>query len=400
VTGRPLRVCLPLTCYPPDFGGWGIQFQQLLPRLRACGIEVRILTRRPAQEMHSPPPDDSQVLRILPAPGTPNRRLWGTHVLRSHLRQQAPSYDLVHGALADWEFYLNVPWMKRHGLPVLHEMVLLGGDDPAAILAERLGRWKLRLMSGIDVWVGIAEAFLPRLVQAGIPTERFRCIYPGIDTARYRPCDPESRRRLRQELGVPTDARVVVSVGALIARKGMDRLLEAWAWQKPRPGRDLLLLVGPASEAEGLTHDQLAHAEALRTRSESPELEGTVRIVGRVDRVEDFMRAADVFALLSLQEGFGIVIAEAMACGLPCVVSPLDGIAREIVREGQTGFVAQRPDDATAVGTILRRLLDDAKVRTELGSEAADAARARFSLDGRARQLAELYRSLVPAQAR
>jgi glycosyltransferase involved in cell wall biosynthesis len=137
----------------------------------------------------------------------------------------------------------------------------------------------------------------------------------------------------------------------------------------------------------------------LEALAGAPALAGTVRFVGRVDDPERWMAASDVFALLSRREGFGTVTAEAMACGLPCVVSPLDGIAREIVDEGRTGFVVDEPDEPDAVAAPLRSLLSDAHRRSTLGAAARESACARFSMDVRAERLAGIYRTLAQRSA-
>lgn len=395
MSDRPLRVCLLAGRYPPDFTGWGIQIERLLPYLAREGVEVTVVTRRPAPGVAWPARDTGAVRRILAAPGERLARARGIARLGAHLARHHRAYDVVHGSLADWEFYATLPFLERAGLPALHEMVLLGADDPVAIGTERGAALKLRWLRRVRLWVGISEAFRSRVVAAGIPEERFRCIHPGIDVDRYRPPTPEQRRALRARLGIPADARVVISVGALLPRKGMDRLLRGWARCAPEAGRDLLLLVGPASEGEGLRPWYLPHVRELEALAGAPPLAGTVRLVGRVDDLEDWLAAADVFALLSRSEGFGIVIAEALGCGLPCLVSPLDGIGREIVSEGSTGFVIDDPDDPEALAARLRRLLDDPEARCKMGGEAARDAHARFSLEARAARLHEAYRTLA-----
>ncbi len=391
---RAVRVCILLNRYAPDFTGHGIQIERLLPHLARHGVEARVVTRRPVAGVTWQGADD-EVLRILPAPDERLSRLRGTLLLRAHLRRRRRDYDVVHGAFADWEFYLSVPLLRRLGVPVLHEMILLGADDPVAIRAERLGSLKLRLLRGVDCWVGISNAFLPRVAEVGIPEQRFQRIYTGLDVERFRPVPGQARLALRAALGIPAEARVVIGVGALLPRKGMDRLLRAWARLGPSPEKDLLLLVGPATEGEGLRPQYLPHVRELEALARAPELAGTVRFVGRVDDVERWMAAADVFALLSRREGFGTVTAEAMACGLPCVVSPLDGIAREIVDEGRTGFVIDDPDAPEAVAARLRSLLSDVELCSTLGAAARESACARFSMDVRAERLAGIYRTLV-----
>jgi glycosyltransferase involved in cell wall biosynthesis len=229
----------------------------------------------------------------------------------------------------------------------------------------------------------------------GIPEGRFRVIHTGVDVEQYRPLSDVERREVRASLGIREDARVVVSAGSLIERKGMDRVLRAWEQVRPRAGRDLLLIAGPASLAEGLRREDLPHAEAIRSAAAAPGLDGTVRIVGRVKDLERYLGMADLFVFLSRREGLGNVIIEAMACGVPSVVSPLDGIGRELIAEGETGFVMEDPDAAPEVGERISQLLAEPGARRGLGAAARRAASERFSMARRAETLARLYRELA-----
>ena len=110
--------------------------------------------------------------------------------------------------------------------------------------------------------------------------------------------------------------------------------------------------------------------------------------------MQEYIGAADVFLLLSRQEGLPIVSVEALAAGLPCVVSPLDGID-EIVLEGKTGFIVRDPDDPHAVAAVVTRLLDRPQERAALSARARAIALTRFSFDARADALASLYRQLA-----
>jgi glycosyltransferase involved in cell wall biosynthesis len=250
-------------------------------------------------------------------------------------------------------------------------------------------------MRHVDAWVGISDAFRERVVAEGIPESHFHRIYGSVDVERYRPLPAAERGPLRRRLGIPEDARVAVSVGSIIPRKGMDRVMAAWEKARPQAGRDLLLLVGPTEPNEGIPADLLPFVAELRARAEAPSLAGTVRFTGGVDDVHAWLAAADAFVFLSRQEGMGYVIVEAMACGLPCLVSPLDGIGRELVDEGVTGHVAADPDDAAAIGARLRAWLDDLPGLVPLGCQARRMAESRFSMAARAEALAALYRELV-----
>jgi glycosyltransferase involved in cell wall biosynthesis len=390
---RPVRVSLPIWKYPPVFSGMGIQIQRSLPFLRARGVEVTILTSRlPRSTAPAPHEANGLVDRVL-APG-PGRlaTLQRVAQFRRYFETRRGAFDVLHCDLHGWEFLLNVGRLKAEGLPIIFEMVLLDGDDPVATAKERMGRFKMRVLAHVDIWVGISGAFLPRVLAAGIPGERFRLVHPGVDVRVYRPLTPEERRATRARLGLPVDSRIAVSAGSVIRRKGIDRLLNAWTRIAPVPGRDLLLIVGPADARDGLTGPDLAFAREMRDASRA--LGGTVQFIGRAPNVHDYFGAADLFLLLSRQEGLPIVGAEALAAGLPSVVSPLDGID-ELVLEGKTGFIIHDPDDAGAVSSVVSRLLAQPRERAVLSGHARAMALARFSFDARADTLASLYRELA-----
>jgi len=401
VPDHTLKICVPIAQYPPLFSGHGIQFRRSLPYLRARGIEVTILTNRLPASFGTPSDDGPGIVDRVLAPG-PGKlsELRRAAQFRRYFARRRGWFDILHCDLLGWEFLLNAHYLKTLGLPIIVEMLMLGADDPLTISKERFGAFKMSLLKDVDLWVGISRTFLPRLTDAGIPAEMFRLIYTGVDLEAYRPLTAAERRSRRARLGLPAGARIVVSVGSVMRRKGVDRTIQAWARLAPRADRDLLVVVGPDRIAEGIGREDEAFARALQARSEAPDLKGTVRWAGRVQNVEDYLGAADLFLFLSRQEGLGTVILEALACGLPCVVSPLDGIADEIISEGRSGVIMRDPDDAGAVATAVLRLLDQPLARDEMGTFARRTAVERFSFDARADALASTYRSLAAGSRR
>jgi glycosyltransferase involved in cell wall biosynthesis len=391
-----VRVCILISRYPPDFTGQGIQVQRMLPWLKQEGIDVEIVTARPQAGVTGRMDDEVPVQRILVGGRTRPAQLQRLLRLSVWLRRNIRRFDVLHTIILEWGIYLNFPYLARRGIPVLNEMILLGSDDPMAIAGQELGGFKLRRMRRyVDLWVGLTGAFAPSLREAGIPEERFRVLFGGVDVDRYRPRSPAERRELRQRLGLPPDARIAISVGVVQPRKGFDRVLAAWRASRPEPGRDLLLIVGPASEAEGLRGRFLDHAREIAAEAAAPDLAGSVRMVGRRDDLHDWMGASDLFVFLSRREGLGFVILEAMASGLPCVVSPLDGIAHELIDHGVTGFVEEAPDDAVAVARTVARLREPGEEVRRMGEAARRSVEERFSMRARARRLAGFYRDLA-----
>lgn len=199
---------------------------------------------------------------------------------------------------------------------------------------------------------------------------------PGVDVARFRPLDAEQRRAARARLGLPVDGDLVVGISRLVPRKGFDVAIRAVArLAVDRPGLTLAI-AGAGRDRERL--------ESLARETSAP-----VRFLGRVphEDLPDLYACADVFAMLCRnrwggleQEGFGIVFAEAAACGVPQVAGDSGGAA-EAVADGETGIVVRRPDDLESVTAALRELLDDPVRRREMGQASRRRAVAEFSYD-------------------
>jgi glycosyltransferase involved in cell wall biosynthesis len=393
---EPLRVAYLTSYFPPDFGGYGITLSTMLPHLVARGVVPTVVAfagRGAVRADRSA--DASHVHRILsPRPGrlADLRRVFE---LRRFFKERRSSFDLLHTAVMGWELFLLMPYLRRLGLPVVIEMVLFGSDDALSIRREILGKTKLRSLRDAAAWIGLTEIFRASHLAAGLPPERFHALHNPVDAEIFHPLEPGARHALRDRLGIPRDAQVAITIGAVHRRKGMDRVLEAWSAMRPRPGRDLLLIVGPRTAAEGLIASALPFAEEMRRRAEQPDLRGTVRFLGRSDRIQDPLAAADLFLFLSRQEGFGTVVIEAMASGLPVVVSPLDGIGAEIVAEGRSGHVVPDPDDAAAVGALVGRILSDPAQGRRLGDAGRREAIERFSFARRTDRLWRIYAQVL-----
>ena len=152
----------------------------------------------------------------------------------------------------------------------------------------------------------------------------FQVIYNAISAERFCP-DGEVRARMRSELGV-ADRFVVGHVGRFCPQKNQKFLLQIFKEVKSLRAEAVLLLIGTgALEGE------------LRAEARRLGLEDSVRFLKPQTNIEDFYRAMDVFLLPSLFEGLGIVLIEAQACGLPCVVSTQVPSDADIT--GQTVFV-------------------------------------------------------------
>lgn len=206
----------------------------------------------------------------------------------------------------------------------------------------------------------------------------------GVDTRRFRP-DSEAREKLRNRLSIKAHHIMLLFVGRLKVDKGVLDLARAFAEISPACPDARLVLVGP--DEDGL---------AGRIRAALGPAAGAARIEGGTATPEAYMAAADLFCLPSYREGFGSVLVEAGAAGIPAVASEIYGIV-DAVEDGVTGLL-HPPRDTAALARKMRNLIEDPALRIRLGQAARERALARFSSERLTQAMVDYYRDRLPPE--
>ncbi|HRZ05527.1 MAG TPA: glycosyltransferase [Candidatus Competibacteraceae bacterium] len=218
----------------------------------------------------------------------------------------------------------------------------------------------------------------------GIPGDRIRVVGNGVDLTKFYPVGRDEARR---QLALPLDAKILISVGGLVERKGFHRVIACLpALCKQFPNL-YYLIVGGAS-AEGNIEAQ------LRQQTAQLGLQERVRFLGVVppEQLKISLSAADVFVLATRNEGWANVFLEAMACGLPVVTTDVGG-NREVINDPELGMIVPF-GDGVALEQALYEALAKSWDRTAIRryAEAND-------WEGRVDLLCELFRELAPPLA-
>lgn len=228
----------------------------------------------------------------------------------------------------------------------------------------------------------LAEEIRERLPAAR--RDRVRCIPTGVDVPGLRAV---VARDARVEFGWPAEAVMAVTLGRLAPEKSVNTLLDAVAAaMAAHPALRLQVVGGGPQES------------ALRARAAAPDLAGRVHLTGALPRPEALARVAggDLFVFASRTETQGLVLAEALALGLPAIAVDGPGV-RDSVRHGIDGMVIPAAPDTTRTARLadaIGELVGDAPRRSELSRRARDGAD-RFSLTRRADEMEALYRHLA-----
>ena len=224
-----------------------------------------------------------------------------------------------------------------------------------------------------------------------VPQKKIKVIPPGYDDRRFFPVSGASRRALKQQLGL--EGRIVLAVGRMARNKGYDLLIRAMTEVFERvPDAKLLLAVGSSSPTE----KEQKKVQDLRQIAADLGCEDRVIFNDYItdEDLPDYYRAADVFALSSRYEPFGMTAIEAMACGTPAVITTEGGLW-EHVTWGLEAIYAN-PFDPPAFGHAITAVLQHREVYHQLAKYGTQKARARFTWTGIAQRLLNLVEEAPP----
>ncbi len=229
----------------------------------------------------------------------------------------------------------------------------------------------------------VAQKTLAPLSQYYSRNDASPVVYPGIDSRRF-----DSQRRsgmraeARRQIGIEDDSFALVLIGNDWRNKGVPVLLEA-----------LALLNDPLIELFIVSREDAAPAQALAKKLGLAE---RVHFLPPRTDVEFYYAAADVCVAPSLEDTFALPPAEAMACGLPVIVSSTAGVS-EMVTDGVDGLVLGNPADARGLASMIDRLHKDREFRSRLGENAARTAR-QYTWERSGRQLGAILEGIVHAR--
>jgi glycosyltransferase involved in cell wall biosynthesis len=217
----------------------------------------------------------------------------------------------------------------------------------------------------------------------------------GFDRSEFWPiAQPFARRAL----GLPPQERIVLNIGRLVPRKGIDNLIRGIGCLKRRSGlKAKLMVVGGNSDLPcPLATPEIGRLQAI---AEAEGVAGQVVFTGRRSRefLKLYYSAADVFATTPWYEPFGITPLEAMACGTPVIGADVGGI-RYSVADGATGYLVP-PNDPQALAARMAELFADRQRMAEMRADCVRRVNAQFTWRKVTRSIAGLYEAVVSHSA-
>lgn len=387
-----------------DAGGMNVYVLNSAKELAKQGIDVDIYTRatRPSQGTVVDVDKHLRVINIVAGPyeglakeDLPTQLAAFAGGVLVFARCNALTYDLVHS-----HYWLSgqVGWLLRDAwrVPLVHTSHTLAAvknahrsvhDQPESD-SRRICEQQI-VDNADSLVVNTPEEAKDLVIHYDTDPEKVAVVAPGVDVELFNPGNHRATERSRRYLGIPLHTKVIAFVGRLQVFKGPDVLIQAVAELVRRdPARDFLVIIcgGPSGAA--------THSTTYQDLASSLGVSRFIRFMPPrpPEELVSVYRAADVIAMPSYNESFGLVAMEAQASGTPVVAARVGGLPIAVA-EGETGVLVDGHDPVTWADA-LAALFNDDDTRIRMAEEAVEHA-AQFSWATTAERLATVYNDVL-----
>lgn len=382
-----MRVLHVIPSLSPKDGGPSFAMPLIARGLKRAGVQVDVATTEGKGEQHIA--HDEMSVFSFPRQiefykvSLPLSRWLSAHVSR---------YDIVHlHALFSYASYSVANIANKRGVPyIIRPLGVLNhwGIENRRRLLKRLS-FRLIERHMLENAAAVHYTSEQEKLEAEELGVRSRpAIIPlGIDRSAF--CEMPGAGRFYDRFPGARERNIVLFLSRLDRKKGLDLLLRAFAELHRTNPAILLVIAGEGNEE---------FVDGLRGLAEQLGIAGEVLWTGFLggDDKLSAMSAASLFVLPSYSENFGVALVEAMAAGLPCVLSNRVGLDRD-VKEYEAGLVV--PCDKEPLTLAMRRVIDDARLRHRLGANARRLVNERFSMEATADSLVKLYDKILSRRA-
>jgi glycosyltransferase involved in cell wall biosynthesis len=230
------------------------------------------------------------------------------------------------------------------------------------------------------------------MIQYSIREEKIKIIPCGFDSSEFYPIN---QRKARLKLGLDPDGIVVLQLGRMVKRKGIDNVILAMSSliKKSAMSVQLVIVGGESNDPDPLKTPEIGRLQQIAIKE---KIYDKVKFIGRRTREElkYYYNAANVFVTTPWYEPFGITPLEAMACGTPVIGANVGGIKYSI-EHGKTGFLVP-PNDPEILCERLMELLMDPVLKRRFSLEALKRVNSLFTWDIVSNKINELYEQIIP----
>jgi glycosyltransferase involved in cell wall biosynthesis len=364
------------TYFQPDFTGEGVYFEKMNKCLLEREVQSHVLvvkTREPAgANLHHGLGGNITYLGL-----KEKGALKLAFEVVIWLAQNVRRYDAVHMHSQVDRYFAAALLCRLLGVVCFQSCTLDDSPNQIAITYNKMWRWLIkRLVRLVGVYISISP-YLYNSALSLLPKKKVVFIPQGVQVPDLVGCAP---LKIRERYGYGSDDIILLFVGGICVRKGVDVLIEGMPALVACNRNVRLLIVGPVLEED--------YARDLEIRTVELGLQEHVGFAGPMNEVGDFYQLSDIMVFASHMEGFGNVLLEAMAFGMPVVSRRLPGVTDYFIEHNKTGYLFDNQQDYV---DILKILIDNPDIQQAIGSAAREEVSKNFAMPMIAQRYIDLY---------
>ncbi len=268
--------------------------------------------------------------------------------------------QIVH--IHDFQLLFLYKYIPR-GIPLVFTWHIPFSKNMSGHLSEFL----ISHMKEFDKVIFSSREYIDAAVSLGFPRKKAELIYPLTNTRLFRPL--KGGKKFRRKYGIPLDKKIVLCVQRIDPKSGHIQLVNAMPHVLKKEPRARLVFVGGESLSSKISSSRQKYVKKVKDLIKKLGLSRKVIFLGNVDygKMPEVYACADIVALTSREEGFGLAVTEGMACGKPIVGNRTTGIKLQ-VEHGKNGLLV-KVGDAKETAKALLRILQNEKLAEKMGKE-------------------------------
>ncbi len=394
-----MNVCFVTPEYFPISGGTGAYVYYLSHSLQKVGHNVHVVAR---DNQDSEKVVNGIDVHYIKGVGNALTRYW------RFARSASKKIEELNNKIGFDVIHANLPLVPSFAIPknaskalvcAVHstwkgEAIVTKRDNPKNLNPNEksmlrfnylLRSYEKKLMNRSDALIAVSKYTVNELTELyGIDEKKIHVIYNGVDIQRFKP--RPDRAELRREFGLEEDKKIVLFVGRLYHRKGLEILLRSIP-PLLQEFSDVKFVISGTGFKE--------KEESLRNLAKELDIEDHVTFLGYVpdEKLPSLYSASDIFVLPAIYENFPFAILEAQATGLPVISTKVGGIPEFLV-DNENGFVID-PRDSTQLTQRVLTLLQDPKLAKDMGNRGRKLIEEKFAWRLITSQVIDLYHKLL-----
>jgi len=244
------------------------------------------------------------------------------------------------------------------------------------------------LFKNIQAVVNSSNALTEGFRKLSVPESKLKVIYNGVNNQRFKPVTKEAKQLFREKLNLPINGKIILFVGLKVDRKGILDLMESWRLiYKDHPDY-YLVLVGDEKTSAG-DPDYNSQWEEIKKEIDDSQL----RVINRPNhpQVEEYFFSGDIFIFLSKKEGMPNVVLEAMAAGLPMIITEFEGFSDDYGQNGKHYILVDR--EPKIISEAIIKLNSDPDLYNSIRNNALQRVNEHFLIEASIDKYVQLFES-------